>query len=162
MAGPDRGPYGGDLSADLRAEHMQTGQVRAELRSNYNQERSLGELLGQVAEDITLLVKQEVQLAKTEMSAKFSRVSNDLVAVAGGGVVALLGGMTLVAAVVLVLVEIGLDPWLSALLVGAALAIVGYVMLNGGLKRMRSHDLTPERTVRTLKGDIQAVKEVRT
>jgi hypothetical protein len=150
MVEPNRGVYGG-VSADLRPE----------LRSDYRQDRSIGELLGQVAEDISLLVKQEIQLAKTEMSTKVSRVGNDLVAVAGGGVVALVGGLTLVAALVLVLVELGVAPWLSALLVGGALAGVGYVMLNGGLKRMRSHDLTPERTMRTLKGDIQAVKEAR-
>jgi hypothetical protein len=127
-----------------------------------SQERSVGELFGQLTQDLSLLVRQETQLAKTEIQEKISRVSRDLVSLATGGVVALVGGLALVAAVILVLVDpIGLEPWLAALLVGALLAGGGYVMLRGGLRDLKAVDPAPRRTVESIKEDIQRVKERR-
>ena len=126
------------------------------------QERSVGELFGQLTQDLSLLVRQETQLAKTEIQEKISRASRDLVALATGGVVALVGGLALTAAVILLLVHpIGLEPWLAALLVGALLAGSGYVMLRGGLRDLKAMDPAPRRTVESIKEDIQTVKERR-
>jgi hypothetical protein len=127
-----------------------------------SQERSVGELFGQLTQDLSLLVRQETQLAKTEIQEKISRASRDFVSLVGGGVVALVGALGLVAAVILLLVDpIGLEPWLAALLVGALLAVGGYVMLRGGLRDLRALDPAPRRTVESLKEDIQRVKERR-
>jgi hypothetical protein len=125
------------------------------------QERSIGELFGQLAEDMSLLVRQEVQLAKTEMSEKMSRATGDLVAVGTGGFVAYLGGLALVAALILGLAELGIASWLSALIVGAVLAGVGFVMLRRGTRDLKQHSFTPDRTIRTLKEDVQWAKEQR-
>jgi hypothetical protein len=127
-----------------------------------SQERSVGELFGELTQDLSLLVRQETQLAKTEIQAKISRAGRDVVSLATGGVVALVGALALVAAVILVLVDpIGLEPWLAALLVGALLAGGGYVMLRGGLRDLRALDPAPRRTVGSIKEDIQIVKERR-
>ncbi|MBA3319668.1 MAG: phage holin family protein [Gemmatimonadales bacterium] len=126
------------------------------------QERSVGELFGQLTQDLSLLVRQETQLAKTEIQEKISRASRDLVSLAAGGVVALVGGLALTAAIILLLVDpIGLAPWLAALLVGVLLAGGGYVLLRGGLRDLKELDPAPRRTVESLKQDIQAVKERR-
>jgi putative superfamily III holin-X len=126
------------------------------------QERSVGELFGQLTQDLSLLVRQETQLAKTEIQEKISRASRDLVALATGGVVALVGGLALTAAVILLLVHpIGLEPWLAALLVGALLAGSGYLMLRGGLRDLKAMDPAPRRTVASIKEDIHSVKERR-
>jgi putative superfamily III holin-X len=126
------------------------------------QERSVGELFGQLTQDLSLLVRQETQLAKTEIQEKISRASRDLVALATGGVVALVGGLAITAAVILLLVHpIGLEPWLAALLVGALLAGSGYLMLRGGLRDLKALDPAPRRTVASIKEDIQSVKERR-
>jgi hypothetical protein len=126
------------------------------------QERSVGELFGQLTQDLSLLVRQETQLAKTEIQEKISRASRDLVALATGGVVALVGGLAITAAVILLLVHpIGLEPWLAALLVGALLAGSGYLMLRGGLRDLKAMDPAPRRTVESIKEDIQSVKERR-
>ena len=91
------------------------------------QERSIGELFGQLTQDLSLLVRQETQLAKTEIQEKISRASRDLVALAAGGIVALIGGFAITAAIILLLVDpVGLEPWLAALLVGVLLAGGGY------------------------------------
>jgi Putative Actinobacterial Holin-X, holin superfamily III len=126
------------------------------------QERSIGELFGQLTQDISLLVRQETQLAKTEIQEKISRASRDLVALAAGGIVALIGGFALAAAIILLLVDpVGLEPWLAALLVGVLLAGGGYVMLQKGLRDLKTVDPAPRRTVESVKEDIQAIKERR-
>ncbi len=125
------------------------------------EERSFAELLGQLSEDVSMLMRQEVQLAKAEMSRKISRATTDVVKLGAGSLVALLGGLTLVAAVVLGLVALGVAAWLSALIVGAALGGAGYAMLGAGLRDLKRVDPTPHRTVDTLKDDLQWVKEQR-
>ncbi|HVK00504.1 MAG TPA: phage holin family protein [Gemmatimonadales bacterium] len=126
------------------------------------QERSIGELFGQLTQDLSLLVRQETQLAKTEIQEKISRASRDLVALAAGGIVALIGGFALAAAIILLLVDpVGLEPWVAALLVGVLLAGGGYVMLQKGLRDLKTVDPAPRRTVESVKEDIQAIKERR-
>jgi hypothetical protein len=126
------------------------------------QERSIGGLFGQLTQDLSLLVRQETQLAKTEIQEKISRASRDLVALAAGGIVALIGGFALAAAIILLLVDpVGLEPWLAALLVGVLLAGGGYMMLQKGLRDLKTVDPAPRRTVESVKEDIQAIKERR-
>ncbi|MBA2626455.1 MAG: phage holin family protein, partial [Gemmatimonadales bacterium] len=125
------------------------------------EERSFGELFGRLTEDMSLLMRQEVQLVKAEMKESVSRTTKDFVAVGAGGLVALAGGLTLVAALVLGLVAIGVSPWLSALIVGLVLAGVGFSMLKRGLGDLKRVDITPRRTVETLKDDVQWAKEQR-
>ena len=126
------------------------------------QERSIGELFGQLTQDLSLLVRQETQLAKTEIQEKISRASRDLVALAAGGIVALIGGFAIAAAIILLLVDpVGLEPWLAALLVGALLAGGGYLMLQKGLRDLKTVDPAPRRTVESVKEDIQTIKERR-
>jgi putative copper export protein len=126
------------------------------------QERSIGELFGQLSQDTALLVRQEVQLAKSEMQQKISRATRDLVSLATGGAVVLLGALALTATLILVLAgPVGLAPWLAALLVGVVLAAVGYAMLQRGLRELKRTDPTPRRTVESIKEDIQWAKEQR-
>jgi hypothetical protein len=126
------------------------------------EERSIGELFGELSQDMALLVRQEAQLAKTEMQTKLSKVTGDLISLAAGGIVALVGGLAITATVILLLIDpIGLKPWLAALIVGVLLGIVGWVMLQRGLKDLKRTDPTPRRTVETIKEDIQWAKEQR-
>jgi uncharacterized membrane protein YqjE len=134
----------------------------AERRQRSAEERSVGELFGELSQDVALLVRQETQLAKTEMQQKLSKVTTDLVSLAAGGFVAYLGAFALVTAMILLLINpIGLKPWLAALLVGALFAIIGWVMLQKALKDLKRTDPTPRRTVETIKDDIQWAKEQR-
>jgi Putative Actinobacterial Holin-X, holin superfamily III len=126
------------------------------------EERSVGELFGQLTQDLSLLVRQEAQLAKTEIQVKVSRATRDLVSLAAGGVVALMGGFALAAAIILLLIDpIGLKPWLAALIVAVVFGGGGYLMLQGGLRDLKNVDPTPRRTVESIKEDIQIAKERR-
>jgi hypothetical protein len=126
------------------------------------EERSIGELFGELSQDVTMLVKQEAQLAKTEMQQKLSKVTTDLVSLATGGVVLLIGGLALTAALILLLVHpVGLDPWLAALIVGGVFGLAGWMMVQRGLTNLKRIDPTPRRTVESIKDDIQWAKEQR-
>jgi hypothetical protein len=123
------------------------------------QERSIGELFGQLSQDMTLLVRQEVQLARSEMSEKVSRLTANLVSVIAGGFVAYIGALALVAALILALHDLAqISPWVSALIVGVVLAGAGYAMLHRGLAELKRVDLAPRRTVENIKDDVQAIK----
>ena len=127
-----------------------------------SQDRSVGELFGHLTQDLSLLLRQETQLAKSEIQEKISRASRDVISLAAGGVVALIGVFALTAAVILLLVDpVGLEPWLAALLVGLLLAGGGYMMLRGGLHELKQMDPAPRRAVESIKEDIQMVKERR-
>jgi hypothetical protein len=126
------------------------------------EDRSIGELFGQLSQDMTLLVRQELQLARAEMSDKISRLTTNLVSVGAGGFVAYLGGLALVAALILAIRDLAnISLAVSALIVGAVLAIAGYMMLQKGLKELKRVDLAPRRTVESLKDDVQWAKEQR-
>ena len=109
-----------------------------------------------------MLVKQEAQLAKTEMQQKLSRVTTDLVSLATGGVVAMIAGLALTAALILLLIDpVGLAPWLAALIVGVVFGLAGWVMVQSGVTNLKRTDPAPRRTVETIKDDIQWAKEQR-
>jgi MFS family permease len=79
--------------------------------------------------------------------------------VIGGGFVAYVGALALVAALILALNDLAdISPWVSAFIVGAVLAIAGYVMLKRGLTELKRVDLAPKRTVENIKDDVQAIK----
>jgi Putative Actinobacterial Holin-X, holin superfamily III len=131
-----------------------------ELRPELRDDRSLGEVFGQLTQDMTLLVRQEVQLARTELGEKISGATTKVISIAAGGLVAYVGALALVAALILALHDLaGIAPWVSALIVGGLLVIVGYVMLQRGRRELKQTDLTPRRTVETLKDDVQWAKE---
>jgi uncharacterized membrane protein YqjE len=124
------------------------------------QERSIGELFGQLTQDMTLLVRQEVQLARTEMTEKLSRLTRNLISVGAGGFVAYLGGLALMAALILGIRDLAnISLAWSALIVGAILAIIGYVMLQRGLKELKEVEVAPRRTVENVKEDVRSIKD---
>ena len=123
------------------------------------EERSLGELFGDLARETGTLVRQEVQLAKTEMSQNASRVGRDIAFLAVGGLVAYAGVLGILAAVILGLVAAGLEPWLAALIVGVVVTLAGYLLVRRGLDALKHQELAPRQTVESLKEDAQWAKQ---
>jgi hypothetical protein len=121
-------------------------------------ERSLGQLFSELAQEMGTLVRQEMALATTEMGNKAARVGRQVGIVALGGAVAYAGFLAIVGAAILLLASV-MPLWMSALLVGLLVAGAGYVLVQGSLATLRNLDLTPRQTVRTLKDDVQWAKE---
>lgn len=133
--------------------------------TTYKDERSLGQLLKDLSGETTTLLRQEVDLAKAEMSEKVSRVGTNLAAVGMGGAVALLGAMALVAALTLLLVSLfdnfmsqEVAAWVAPLLVGAVLAGIGYAMITKAMATLRQESITPKRTTQTLQENKEWLK----
>jgi len=122
-------------------------------------ERSLGELFADLVQELTTLVRQEIALARTELSQKASQVGRNIGFLALGGAVAYAGFLALVAAAIIALGELGVPWWLSALIVGLVVAGAGYLLVRRGLDALRQTDLTPQQTIETLREDAQLVKE---
>jgi hypothetical protein len=122
-------------------------------------ERSLGDLFSDLSRDITTLVRQEVNLARTELGQTASKVGRDIGFLAVGGLVIYAGFLGILAAIVVILGTIGVPWWLSALIVGLIVAVVGYVLVRRGLDALKKENFTPQKTVETIKEDVEWAKE---
>lgn len=118
-------------------------------------DRSLGELFGDLTRELTTLVRQEATLAKTEISQKAVSVAKDVGFMAAGGAIAYAGLLAICAALILILGQAGLTWWASALLVGIVVAAAGGFLVWKGLQALRRLDLVPRQTLESLKEDTQ-------
>lgn len=114
------------------------------------EERSVAELLGDLADETGTLVRQEVRLATTEMTDKAKFAAKQAAVMAGGGLLGVLALLTLLAALVLGIGQF-VALWASALIVGIVLAIVAVALSVVGLEGIKKLDPTPKQTIRELK-----------
>jgi ABC-type multidrug transport system fused ATPase/permease subunit len=121
---------------------------------------SMGRLFRDLADDLSELTRKEIQLAQTETMEKVSHASKAVISMAIGGFLAYAGLLVLLAAVALALTTfLNLDLWLSALIVGGIVVIVGLITLQSGRSALQSTSITPEKTVDSLKENAAWVKE---
>ncbi len=118
-----------------------------------------GQLIARLSEQTSTLVRDEMRLAQAEYSAKAKHAVTGLGMFGAGGLLALYGLGALVAAAVLALVLV-VPAWAAALIVGAALlAVAGAISLVGKKQVQQATPAAPEKTVRSVKRDIDDVKE---
>ena len=115
--------------------------------------RSVGDLLAELSRETSQLVRKEVELATTEMTAKARKAGGHVGVAATGGALAHAGLLVFLAALVLALSEMGVAPWLSALIISLLTIGVGYLLVNRGLAGLRGTSVAPTRTMETLKED---------
>lgn len=114
--------------------------------------QSLGELLTELTGEVRTLFRQEMALARVEVSDKVSHLGRNAAMIGVAAALAFVGFQALIAAAIVAL-DIILPLWLSALIVGAVLAIVGYVMLRGSLNDIKQRGIAPTQTIDSLKED---------
>jgi hypothetical protein len=117
-------------------------------------DRSLGELLAELSRETGVLVRKEIELATTEMSAKLKTAGTQAGVVAAGGALVHAGLLVLLAAIVMGLAELGLPAWIAALIVAGAVMIGGYLLAHQGMSNMRRTSFTPVQTMETLKENV--------
>lgn len=120
-------------------------------------ERGVRELVQDLYRDFQRMVAQTIELAKAEMSVKTSKLAKDGVALAVGGVLAFSGFLFLLTAATAALALV-LPFWAAALIVGGVVCLIGGIMAASGYSKMKKVDLTPERTVQSLKEDREWLK----
>ena len=122
-------------------------------------ERSLGDLFSDLSRETTTLVRQEVQLAKVELTQSATEAARGIGMLVAGGLVAYAGLIFLLLAVVFGLIEAGWDAWLSALVVGLVVVALGAILVLRGRQSLKPANLVPRRTIETLKEDQEWAKE---
>ena len=121
------------------------------------EERSLGDLFSELATETSTLVRQEVALAQTELTQKATKVGKNVGFLVVGGAVGYAALLAIIAAVIIGLANF-IPAWASALIVGAVVGIVAYLLISSALTALKKTDLTPRETVETLKEDAQWLK----
>jgi len=152
--------------SDLSDPTTGSGATAADLGSsagrNGTSEPSTAELVTRLSQQSTELIRNELKLAQAEMTEKAKHAGVGVGLFGGAGVIALYGVGALVATIILVLVAIGLAPWLSALIVTVVLfAIAGIAALIGKKQVGQATPAAPEQTIDSVKRDVDTIKEAR-
>ena len=121
-------------------------------------ERSLGELFQELSQDTSTLIRQEIALARVEMTHRASAFARDSALIAAGAILGHVALLAATAAFIMGLVQLGLQGWLSALIVAAIFAVAGGVMAASGRAALKRRTLTPVETVDSLKETAQWLK----
>jgi hypothetical protein len=122
-------------------------------------ERSLGDLFSDLSRETTTLVRQEVQLAKAELTQSATEAARGIGMLVAGGAVAYAGLLFLLLAIVFGLIEAGWDAWVSALVVGLVVVAIGAILVLRAREALKPANLAPQKTVETLKEDAAWAKE---
>jgi hypothetical protein len=121
-------------------------------------DRPLSELLRNLVDQLSSIIRHEIGLARAEMSEKASK--------AGSGVTMLAMALVLGIGAVVILLGAGvaalsnvMEPWISALIVGGAAALVAALMAAKGKSNLKPGNLAPSRAMHSVQADTQLVKE---
>jgi len=121
-------------------------------------DNSTGQLIKQLSEQSSMLIRQELELAKAELTEKGKQAGKGAGMLGGAGIAGLLALGALTACLILLL-DKEMDAWVAALIVTAVYAAVAGVLALIGRDRMReSLPAAPEETVESVKEDVQWAK----
>jgi uncharacterized membrane protein YqjE len=135
------------------------GASRATVPPPTPEDSSTGQLVGQLTEQITRLVRDEARLAQAEVTQKAKRLGVGAGLFGGAGLFAFLGTATLVATAILLL-DLALPAWAAALIVTVVLFLVAGVLALIGKKDVQAATPpVPTEAIASTKTDIATVKE---
>lgn len=109
-------------------------------------------LLRRLTDELATLLRQELALASSEISRSMRVMLAGAASLAVGGAVLFTGLLAMLAAAVLGLATV-LHPWLAALLIGAAVAVIGVILVSVGIRSLDPSSLKPARTTESLRRD---------
>jgi len=123
------------------------------------QERSTGDLVKAVTEQVSVLMRDELKLAQLEVTGKARQAGKGMGMMGGGALIALYGVACLIACVIIAISH-SLQAWLSALIIGVALLVVAAIATAIGRNKMRQGTPPmPTEAVESVKTDVQEVRE---
>jgi hypothetical protein len=141
------------------SEPAEAGATRAQLPPPDPKDASTGELIGQLSDQVSTLVRDEVRLAQAEVTQKAKRLGLGAGLFGGAGLVALLGLNALITAAILGLANV-LPGWLSAIILAVVLfAVAGVLALLGKKDVQQATPPLPTETIASVQADVATVKE---
>lgn len=129
-----------------------------EQRSTNLENKPLGDLFGDLASEMSNLVRQEVSLARVEISQKAKYAGRNIGYLVVGGAVAYAALLAVLAAVIMLLDKV-MPAWGAALLVGVVVAAIGWLLVGKAMSALQQMEVTPRETVETLKEDAAWMKQ---
>lgn len=131
----------------------------ADVEQSPGETRSTGELVKQLSEQVTVLIRDELKLAQLEMTRKGKQAGVGAGLLGGSGLVALYGVGCLIACAVIAISGV-VAAWLAALIVGAALlAAAAVAALIGKGRLQKAVPPVPEEAVGSVRADVEEIKE---
>jgi hypothetical protein len=126
-------------------------------RANEVAETSIGELIGDISNDLSRLFRQEVELAKVELKEEAAKAGKAAGMLGAAGFAGYLAVVLLSFALVFGLANVMDGGW-AALIVAVVWAAIGAVLYTTGRKKLKTVDPVPRRAVDTIKEDAQWLK----
>jgi hypothetical protein len=122
-------------------------------------DRSLGQLFGDLSRQLGTLVQQEIALARTEVTTRATEVGRDAAMLGAGAALGYAAGLIALVAISLLLVDVGLAPWVAFLVVAVVAGAIAGVLIQRGRAQLASTDLAPQKTIQTIKEDAAWAKQ---
>jgi uncharacterized membrane protein YqjE len=122
------------------------------------QDQSVKSLLAELVNNVSRLVRQELQLVQVETSEKTSQALEGVFVIIGGLLLAFAALLILLQAVVVGLANF-VEPWLASLIVGVVVAVIAFVLIKYGQNSLKVGSLTPDRTLRVMRDQKDMVME---
>ena len=120
--------------------------------------RSFSDVVQDILRNVQEIVRSEVRLAKIEIGEEAAKAKSPAVWLGAGAVAAMFATLFLLLMIMYALALV-MPTWTAALIVGIVLAVVATVILNAGVRRFKQLHPTPQRTVETIKENIEWAKQ---
>ncbi len=125
-----------------------------------NYQRSVPEIVGDLFSKLTILLRNEAQLARVEVSENMASLARGLGLVVGGAVLLIPALVILLQAGVAALTDAyGMASYWSALIIGGGVLIIGIILLLVGMSRLKLETIMPSKTFHQLQRDASVAKE---
>lgn len=120
--------------------------------------RTVPEVLADIVGNIQEIIRSEFRLAKAEIKQEGAKACGPLISCLIAGIIGLYAGAYLIFAAIMGLATL-LPTWAAALIVSVVLAIIAVIMLSAATKKLKYVNAVPERTVESLKENVQWAKD---
>ncbi|MDF2370447.1 MAG: phage holin family protein [Rhizobiaceae bacterium] len=124
------------------------------MNSTTNMKDTIRELIA----DLTLLLRQEISLARAEAGEKIDQIQNGFIALVAGLLIAFCALLVLVQALVVALANI-MPASVASLAVGIVLAVIAYISVTSGSRQLKPENLAPRRTMKSVRESAERMKE---
>lgn len=120
--------------------------------------RSIAGVLQDIVANVQAIIRAEIRLARTEVKEEITSLGSAAGMLAGGAIAALFTVWLLLLTILYALSTV-VPIWAAALLLFAVMAIVSFTLLTTGKRWLKTVPKTPQKTIETMKENVQWVKD---
>ena len=129
------------------------------MATTLNDNRSIGELFSELSAQTSTLIRKEIELARYETTRSVMEVARSSAFIAAGAVIAYAGAIVVLIGIAWALADAGFPRWLAFVLVGVVTVLIGAGLALWARQRLTTVSIVPNRTVETIRDDVEWAKE---